>query len=196
MADKISNAFPGSEFLIAPRLCKDVTVSRTNTGAAAIPQPTNGNQDIPKPRNHRWYGYGTDAASAYCCWLTSGGRQAQGQFLTLELLFPFLYGGALAVSLWWVWMALEQPFHPAGILVPLALITLADWLENLVQAAQLRYFTSSHEPCAKSLWIQLASCSTVMKIWLTSGLYVTLAGLILTMLCTFSERRLTTDAVE
>ncbi len=196
MADKISSAFPGSEFPIAPRLCEDVTVSCTNAGADAIPQLTNENQDIPKPRNHRWYGYGTDAASAYWCWLTPGGRQAQGQFLTLELLFPFLYGGVLAVSLWWVWMALECPFHPAWILVPLALITLADWLENLVQAAQLRHVTSSHEPCAKSLWIQLARCSTVMKIWLTSGLYVTLAGLILTMLCTFSERRLTTDAVE
>ena len=195
MADKNSSDFPGSEFPIAPRLCGDITVSCTNAGAAAIPQPTNGNQDIPRPRNHRWYGYGTDAAKAYWSGLTSGGRQAQGQFLTLELLFPFLYGGVLAVSLWWVWMALERPFHPAWILVPLALVTLADWLENLGQAVQLRYFTSSHEPCAKSLWIQLARCSTIMKIWLTSGLYVTLAGLILNMLCTFSER-LATDAVE
>lgn len=195
MADKISSAFPGFGFTSAPPLCRDVTVSCTNAGAGAIPQSTNGNQDILKPRNHRWYGYGADAPRAYWCWLTSRGRQAKGQFLTLDRLFSLLYGSALAVSLSWVWMALDQPFYPGWIFAPLVIISTADWLENLVQAAQLRHYTSSNEQCGKSLWIQLASCSTIMKIWLTSGLYVTLAGLILNMLSTFSER-LATDAVE
>lgn len=78
---------------------------------------------------------------------------------------------------------------------PLVMITMADGLENLVQAAQLRYM-SPNEPSAKSLWIQLAACATILKLWLTRGLYVTLAGLILNFLCTFSERHLATDAIE
>ncbi len=173
MADNIFSAFLTSGFPIAIWLCGNVRVPGTKAGAA-----------------------GTDGARAYWCWLTSGGRQAKSQCLTLDRLFSWLYGGALAASLCWVWMALDQPFHPGWIFAPLVIIMIADWLENLVQAAQLRHYTSPNEQYAKSLWIQLASCSTIMKLWLTSGLYISLAGLILNMLCTFTERRLATDAVE
>ena len=172
MADNIFIAFLASGIPTTIRLCGNVMVLGRDAGAA-----------------------GTDGARAYWCWLTSGGRQPKSQFLTLDCLFSWLYGSALAASLCWMWMALGQPFHPGWIFAPLVMITMADGLENLVQAAQLRYM-SPNEPSAKSLWIQLAACATILKLWLTRGLYVTLAGLILNFLCTFSERHLATDAIE
>ncbi len=172
MTDNIFNAFLASGCPITIRLCDNVIVPGTNTVTA-----------------------GAEGARACWCWLPSGGRQAKSRFLPLDRLFSWLYGSALEASLYWVWMALDQPFHPGWIFAPLVMITIADFLDTLAQAAQLRYM-SPNEQYAKSLWIQLASCSTIMKPWLTSGLYVTLAGLILNMLCTFTERRLATDAVE
>jgi hypothetical protein len=93
-------------------------------------------------------------------------------------------------------MTLGRPFHPAWIIAPLVVITMADWLENLIQLAQLRHYVSSNEQSVQSLWIQLSSLATIIKLWIASGLYVSLAGLVLKMLLTFSGRRLASDAVE
>lgn len=93
-------------------------------------------------------------------------------------------------------MALGQPFHPAWIVAPLMVITIADWLEHLIQLAQLRHYVSSNEQYVQGLWIQLSGCATIIKLWLTSGLYVSLAGFILKMLFTFSGRRLAGNAAQ
>ncbi|MGC3973964.1 MAG: hypothetical protein QM771_06225 [Nitrospira sp.] len=195
MGEKSFSAFLASGFPISIRLCGNVMVPGTNAGAAAIHQYPIGHQDVPRPSTPRCFGYGTDVVRAYRSCFKSGARQAGSQFLTQDLLFSLLYGGTLGASLCWVWMALDQPFNLCWIFAPLVMITMADCLENLVQAAQLRYM-SPNEPSAESLWLRLADCATILKLWLTSGLYVTLAGLLLNMFCTFSERHLATDAVE
>ncbi|ULA60839.1 MAG: conserved membrane protein of unknown function [Nitrospira sp.] len=196
MAGKIFSALLALGFPIAVLFCGDAVMSGASGRAAAIHQLTDGKPNGPRPLNQRWFGYGSDAAQAYWCWLTPAGRQVEKRFLALDLLFPLLYGGALAASLGWVWTALERPFHPAWILAPLVMITMADWLENLIQLAQLRHYMSSNEQYVQSRWIQLSSCATIVKLWLTSGLYITLVGLILNFLFTFSGRRLANDAAK
>ena len=62
--------------------------------------------------------------------------------------------------------------------------------------AQLRHYMSPNQQYAESLLIRLSGCATIIKLWLTSGLYVTLAGLVLKMLFTFPGRRLASDAAE
>lgn len=196
MADKIFIALLALGFPMAVLLCGDILLPGASGRAAAISQLTGGKADGLKPLNQRWFGYGTDAVKAYWHWLKPAGREAEKTFLALDLLFPFFYGGALAASLGWVWMALERPFHPIWIIAPLVIIMLADWLENLIQLAQLRHYVSSNEQYVQGLWIQLSSYATLIKLWLTGGLYIALAGLLLKMLFTFSGRRLASHAAE
>lgn len=152
--------------------------------------------EAPTPLNLRWFCYGTEAVKAYWSWLKPAGRQAEDTFLTLNLLFPFLYGGALAVSVRWVWMATGRPFHPAWILTPLAIVIVADWTEHLIQLAQLRYYLSPNGRRVQDLWIRMSGCATIIKLWLTSGLYVSLARLVISMIVTYSTRRMMTNATE
>lgn len=183
--------FPGLVLLGGDRL-----LSRASGRAAALGHLSDAEQQTPEPLNRRRVGSNTDSAKKYWSWLKPAGRQAEEKFLTLDLLFPFFYGGALAASLWWVWVTLGQPFHPAWIVAPLAVILTADWTENLIQLAQLRHYLSSDEGRIQDLWVQVSSCATIIKLWLTSGLYVSLGGLVVRMIFTLSDRRLVTDACE
>src|SRR6185295_4726423 len=68
------------------------------------------------------------------------GLDAERRFLEIDLIFAVLYPGALALSFFWIWTALSRPFAPAWFLVPLALVTLSDWTENLIQLSQMPRF--------------------------------------------------------
>lgn len=196
MADKRFAALLALGFPTTVLLCGSDKLSGGSDRAAALCRLIDGKQEHPRPLHQRWFGYGVDALQEYCSWFKPAGRRAEENILALTLLFPFLYGGALAASLGWIWVTLGRPFHPAWIIAPLVVITMADWLENLIQLAQLRHYVSSNEQCVQSLWIQLSSLATIIKLWIASGLYVSLAGLVLKMLLTFSGRRLASDAVE
>ena len=169
MAGKIFSALLASGFPNSIRLCGKVMVSEENADARSMSQPPEGR---------------------------ASGRPAKGNVVALDRLFPFLYGGVLAASLWWIWMTLGRPFHPGWIAAPLLVTTIADWLEGLMLLAQLRHYMSPNQQYAESLLIRLSSFATIIKLWLTSGLYVTLAGLVLKMLFTFPGRRLASDAAE
>ena len=163
---------------------------------AAIRQPIGGTQDTPEPMNRRWSRYKTIAVAEYRNWLTFVGHWAEEKHLTLGLLFPFAYGGALAGSLWWVWATLGHPFHPAWIAAPLAMILTADWTEHLIQLVQLRHYLPSTEARMPDLWVRISNGATIIKLWLTLGLYVSLAGLVVRMILTLSDRRLVSDAAK
>ena len=163
---------------------------------AAIRQPIGRTQDTPEPMNRRWSRYTTIAVAEYRNWLTFVGHWAEEKHLTLGLLFPFAYGGALAGSLWWVWATLGHPFHPAWIAAPLAMILTADWTEHLIQLVQLRHYLPSTEGRIQSLWVPISNCATIIKLWLTFGFYVSLAGLVVRMILTLSDRQLVTDTSE
>ena len=48
----------------------------------------------------------------------------------------------------------------------------------------------------QDLWIRMSGCATIIKLWLTSGLYVSLARLVISMIVTYSTRRMMTNATE
>jgi hypothetical protein len=151
---------------------------------------------VPEPLNLHWFGDEREAAKKYWSWLNTLGRQVGGKFLALDLLFSFVYGGALAANLWWVWATVGRPFHPAWIVAPLAMILTADWTEHFIQLAQLRHSVPSDEGRIQNLLIQISSCATMIKLWLTLGLYVSLLGLLLKLIVSCSDRRLVMDATE
>ncbi len=182
MAAVALNALLPSGFPIAVLFGDDQLPSHTTERTAARRQPIDGTQDKPEPLARHW--------------LMFVGRWAVEKHRTLDLLFPFAYGGALAVSLWWVWATLGHPFHPAWIAAPLAMILTADWTEHLIQLVQLHQYLPPTESRIQSLWVRISDCATLIKLWLTLGVYVSLAGLIVKMILTVSDRRLMTNAGE
>ena len=166
-------------------------------GRAGVIDPLiTGEQGLLAPLHLRWLGNGMDAAKRLWSWLNDAGRETGETFLTMDLLFSFVHGGALAASLSWVWMTLGCPFHPIWIVAPLALTLTADWTEHLIQLAQLRHYLSSNGGRIQSLWIEIYGCATIIKLWLTSGLYMSLLGLAIRLVVTRSDRRLAADAAD
>ncbi len=177
-------------FLVEVLLGDDQILPHPSAVASAITQPIPGKQRGAELLNLHRLGFGIEAAKRFWSCLNDAGRQAEHTFLTMGVLFSFFYGGALAGSLWWVWMTLGRPFHPAWIVTPLAMILTADWMEHLIQLAQLRHYVPSNEGRIHNFWVQMSSCATMIKLWLTLGLYVSLVGFVLRMILTLSDQRL------
>ena len=196
MAPVTFNALLTPGFPVAVLFGGDHLSSHATERATAIRQPIGGTQDTPEPMNQRWFRYKTTAVAEYRNWLTSVRRLAAEKYLPLDLLLPFAHGGALAGSLWWVWTTLGHPFHPAWIAAPLAMVLTADWTEHLIQLVQLRHYLPSTESRIQSLWVRISNCATIIKLWLTFGFYVSLAGLVVRMILTLSDRHLVPDAGE
>ncbi|MFN7928180.1 MAG: hypothetical protein U0Y68_09565 [Blastocatellia bacterium] len=89
---------------------------------------------------------------------------AEERFLQLDLVFPFVYGGALTISLLLAWALLGRPFRPVWLLTPVVITMLADWTENLTQLGQLRLFTMKRGGALQANWIWLASLATTVKL--------------------------------
>ena len=100
--------------------------------------------------------------------------------LVIDLVFPFVYGAALAAGLLVAWWMLGRPFSP-GLLLGLVFIGVAaDWTENLIQLAQLENLVPLKQTDKFSLsegWIRLAGVATALKLASLSAAYVLLAWL-------------------
>lgn len=115
-----------------------------------------------KPLNQRLFGYRGDQVTAQ--WGRLGELlPAQQRFLELDLIFPFLYGGAFAVSLLIGWALLGRPCQPIWALLPAFLMVAADWAENLIHLSQLERFAAAGDVSAG--WISFSSVATVVKLW-------------------------------
>jgi hypothetical protein len=115
-----------------------------------------------KPLDQR-FGYDAGAVDRY--WgAIDGALPAEQHFLEVDLVFPFLYGGALAASLLLAWSTLSRPFSPAWLIAPVAITVLADWTENLVQLAQLRRYSAGGAHALQAGWIRVASAATSLKL--------------------------------
>ena len=196
MATTVLNTFITLGFPVEALLGGNQILPHPSGIASAMTQPISGEQRGAELLNLHRLGSGLEAAKRFWSWLNGAGRQTAEKFLTMDLLFSFVYGGALAGSLWWVWVKVGHPFHPAWIVAPLAMILTADWTEHLIQLAQLHHYVPSNEGRIHNFWIQMSSCATMIKIWLTLGLYVSLAGFVLRMILTLSDRRLAAPAAE
>jgi hypothetical protein len=130
------------------------------------------------PLNARFRGY--TPADVHALWgaLDPPARTIEQHFLELDLLFPFLYGGALATALLLAWVTLGRPVAPAWILLPVAITVLADWTENLVQLSQLHRYMVSGEMRLQSGWIHVSSAATIVKLicFTASALLVLVLG--------------------
>lgn len=183
-------------FPIAVQLGSEHPLPHASGRAVARSPLTAEKETLLKALNPHWFGNVMAAAKRRWSWLNGAARQATDKFPAWDVLFPFVYGGALAVSLWWVWATLGHPFHPAWIAVPLAMILTADWTEHLIQLVQLRHYLPSTEGRIPDLWVRISNCVTIIKLWLTLGFYVSLAGLVVRMILRLSDRQLVTGAGE
>ncbi|WHZ23955.1 MAG: hypothetical protein OJF47_003067 [Nitrospira sp.] len=183
------NAVIALGFPIAVLLGGGPVLNRISGRASTIKRLTQAGHTVPKPLNMRWLGYGPAAVRIYWRALQKPGRLTERTFLRLDLLFPFLYGGALSASLWWVWVTLNNPFPLVWLTAPLAIALAADWTENLVQLNQLGRFQDGSEGDGnlQGAWIRVSSCATIIKLWLMSSLYVAL-GLLVWDILTTGER--------
>jgi hypothetical protein len=119
--------------------------------------------DDRRPLNQR---LGYDAASVERHWgaLDRESLAAERQFLVLDLVFPFFYGAAFAVSLLLGASLVMPTINPAWLMALVAIILLSDWTENLVQLAQLRRFVENGAAALQADWIRAASLATVVKL--------------------------------
>ena len=126
-----------------------------------------------KPLNQRFH---YDAAAVERYWKALGDAlPAERYFLKLDLVFPMLYGGALAASLLIVWAMLGRPFAVAWLVGPVAVAAVADWTENLIQLTQMRRF--GHEG-VQAGWIAGASFATLVKMVMLGLMFLALFVLI------------------
>jgi len=114
-----------------------------------------------KPLNRRFH---YDIGDVQRVWgaFDRAGLRAELRVLELDLVFPFLYGGALAASLLLAWNALGRPFAALLIVAPVGITLLADWTENLVQMQQLRRFLDG--AALEEPRIRIASAATAVKL--------------------------------
>jgi hypothetical protein len=103
-------------------------------------------------------------------------------FLELDLAFPFLYGGALAMSLLMAWASLGRPFSPAWLMAPIVVTVVADWTENLVQLAQLNRFQANGAAGLQAGWIGTASIATLLKLVFFCGSCLAVLSLVVAMM--------------
>ncbi|HET7234761.1 MAG TPA: hypothetical protein VFJ16_32405 [Longimicrobium sp.] len=123
------------------------------------------------PLHRRWGGY--DAAAFVRYWKALDfqvtpasartGRDVERRFLEMDLVFPFVYGGALAAALLLAWAANGRPFHPVWVMLPVIALVAADWTENLALLGQIRRFAAGGEPALQGGWIHVASAATMLK---------------------------------
>lgn len=135
-----------------------------------------------KPLNQRLCGYRLKDVRQLWEALSDKGRCAEKKFIELDLVFPFLYGAALATGLLLAWAALGRPFHPAWVVGPVAITLLADWMENLVQHGQLKRFIDHGGSALQAGPIQVASAATIVKLLFFYGSWAILLILVVLVL--------------
>jgi hypothetical protein len=129
---------------------------------------------------YRRLNYDIDAVKRHWGALDSEALHSERRFLQLDLVFPFLYGAALAFSLIMAWEALGRRFHPAWVLTPVLIAMLSDWAENLLQLRQLSYYLTGGDTLLQAWWIRVAAVATLLKL-----LFFSTALLVLILLVCF-----------
>ena len=130
----------------------------------------------------RLCGYDADEVSRHWGALAPDTFQPVRTALELDLIFPFFYGGAIAAALLAAWVALERPFPPVWLILPVAITMVADWTENFIQLGQLSRFEASGEAGLHRGWIQIASLATTTKLVFYFGSSLLLVGLVVWIL--------------
>ena len=135
-----------------------------------------GREQVPKKPINRRFHYGKSEVVEY--WQAFKDLGTEKRFLELDLIFPLLYVGALAVSMAMAWrMREDDVFHPAWVVIPLVVTLIADWTENLVHLYQLRRFRAGGPAALEVGWIRIASAATALKLSFLGSCWLILATL-------------------
>ena len=137
----------------------------------------------PTPLNMRLY-YDNDVVDSFWGALGKSGRVAEQRFLEEDLVFPTLYGGAIAGSLLWLLPVTGLSWRPWLVVSPLVVGVMGDWTENLIQLEQLRRYGALGKNGLDASAIRLSSLATDLKL---AG--VTLSGVLLLVLVAAFLRR-------
>ena len=89
---------------------------------------------------------------------------AERQFLELDLVFPFFYGAAFAVSLLLGAGLVAPSASRAWFIALVAVVVVSDWTENLLQIGQLQRFVDGGAGALQESWINVASAATAIKL--------------------------------
>ena len=113
-----------------------------------------------KPLNQRYGGY--NAAKAGIHWdelrKDPKGIPAARFLLAIDLVFPLVYGAAIAAALVIAWWGFGWKFHPGWLIAPVAVVIVADWTENVLHLSQIDSASLS------ASWIGVASIATQVKL--------------------------------
>lgn len=104
---------------------------------------------------------------------------SEKKFLKLDLVFPFIYGAVFAVALLMASKMEGQSIKVPWLLIPVVLMLLGDWTENVVQLGQLNRFTADPTEALATSWIKVASIGTIVKLWSGLATVALLGGLLL-----------------
>jgi hypothetical protein len=126
--------------------------------------------------------YDVNAVKRHWGALDGGALHSERRFLQLDLVFPLLYGAALAFSLIMAWEALGRQFNPAWVLAPVLITVLSDWAENILQLRQLEYYLTGGDTSLQAGLIRAASIATLLKLLSFGGACLALILLVGCML--------------
>lgn len=115
-------------------------------------------------------GYSKDEVARHWGALKSDGLKAERLFLMMDVVFPLVFGATLLTSLLIFSSLLNRPLQPLWLAAPVVIMVIADWVENLVQIAQLSRYTGGGAAVLQSGWIEVASTATVVKLIFSTGL--------------------------
>ena len=130
------------------------------------------------PLYARFGGYNTDKVKLYWKALYPHAIKDEKRFLYLDLLFPLFYGSALIISISLAWIRLDRLLSLIWFILPVIIIMLSDWAENLIQLQQMKRFPSLEElENLESEWIWVASIATRFKLYFFVISYLLLIGM-------------------
>jgi hypothetical protein len=136
-------------------------------------------RQIPEkpPLMGRWRGYTKEAVASYWSKLDAESLDAEKRFLEVDLIFPFVYGGAVLTGMLVAWNSRGLRFSPAIFVGLVAAMMLADWVENLVHLRELSAFEAGGATNLSSGWIVVASAATITKWAMVSTSAITVLAL-------------------
>lgn len=126
-------------------------------------------------------GYDADDARSHWSAFDYEALRAEQRFLELDLVYPFLYGSALAFSLFIAWTSLGRPFNSLWLVTPSFIMVLADWTENLAQLHEMKRFINNRATSLNPNWIRIASVATTLKWVFVAGMSLFLISLVVVM---------------
>lgn len=135
------------------------------------------------PLGQRFFGYDADEARSHWGAFSDKALRAEQQFLELDLVYPVLYGSALAFSLFIAWTSLGRPFNSLWLVTPSLIMVLADWTENVAQLHEMKLFINNPATTLNTNWIRIASVATTVKWAFVAGVSLFLFSLVVVMIC-------------